>query len=352
MIDTSKWKEFKLADIGFQNYHGVRQKKVDRTEGDTPLLTAGKENQGVASYIGNPSSVYADSITVDMFGNSFFHKGEYAGDDNIYFFVNDEISDKAKRFIAAVLNADNTKKYAFKDQFRQPQADSLVVYLPVASDNQPDWLYIEDYMAKIELAAENNLQSLLQTKETRKSIKTTEWKEYRAADLFEINKGKRLTSADRTVEGNTPYIGALNHDNGLFQYIIQDPIFHGNSITVNYNATIGQAYYQEDDYWATDDVNVWYFRPENKHVFTRNIALFICTIIIELGKSYAYTDKWKLEDMQNAKLRLPSTPCGSPDWDYMDAYMETVLTMTSKKLDILTSSSNKQENADNTTSIR
>ena len=149
MIDTSTWKEFKMSDIGFKNYHGIRQKQSDRTEGSIPLLTAGKENQGVAAYIGNPASTYIDSITVDMFGNSFFHKGEYAGDDNVYFFINGEISDDAKIFVASIINTDNTRKYAFKDQFRQPQADTLSVYLPATSDGQPDWQYMESYMKAV-----------------------------------------------------------------------------------------------------------------------------------------------------------------------------------------------------------
>ena len=35
------------------------------------------------------------------------------------------------------------------------------------------------------------------------------WKEYRLGDLFDIKKGKRLTSEDQT-EGSTPYIGAID----------------------------------------------------------------------------------------------------------------------------------------------
>lgn len=149
MIDTNNWKEFKMSDLGFTNHHGVRQTKAKRKDGDIPLLTAGKENQGVASYIDNAPSTYKDAITVDMFGNSFFHKGIYAGDDNIYFFVNDELSDYSKIFISSVLNTVNTKIYAFKEQFRQPQANALTVTLPSTPEGQPDWNYIENYMKEI-----------------------------------------------------------------------------------------------------------------------------------------------------------------------------------------------------------
>ena len=160
LIDTSTWKEFNMSDIGFTNYHGIRQTKADRKDGNIPLLTAGKENQGVASYISNAPSVYIDAITVDMFGNSFFHKGNYAGDDNVYFFINDNISDDAKLFIAALLNTNNSKIYTYKEQFRQPQANTLSIYLPATSTGEPDWPYIENYMKNIMNKSEQIISNL------------------------------------------------------------------------------------------------------------------------------------------------------------------------------------------------
>ena len=159
-IDISGWGKFKLSDIGFTNYHGVRQTKANRQNGDIPLLTAGKENQGVASYISNAPYIYTDAITVDMFGNSFFHKGNYTGDDNIYFFINNNISDNVKLFIASILNTYNSKVYAYKEQFRQPQADALSALLPTTFNGEPDWEYMENYMKKIMEESEQTISEL------------------------------------------------------------------------------------------------------------------------------------------------------------------------------------------------
>ena len=148
VIDINNWKEYKLTDIGFTIYHGERQRQADRIDGNVPLLTARKENQGVAAYISNPLCIYKDPITVDMFGNCFYHKGSYAGDDNIYFFVNPTLSDNIKLFISGVINTRNSILYNFKTQFRQPNANKLTVLLP-QKNSQPDWLFMDEYMGKI-----------------------------------------------------------------------------------------------------------------------------------------------------------------------------------------------------------
>lgn len=135
----------------FNVFHGCRLTKQNRIPGNIPLLTAGEQNQGVAGYIGNAEmACYKDPITVDMFGNCFFHSGLFTGDDNIYFFVNDSISDDTKLYIAAVIEKQTKEQYSYAKQFRQPMADSLTVPLPVTSSGDLDYDYMEHYIRAIE----------------------------------------------------------------------------------------------------------------------------------------------------------------------------------------------------------
>ena len=93
-------------------------------------------------------------------------------------------------------------------------------------------------------------------------IDTSTWKWFQLGGddgLFDIRKGKRLTSEDQT-EGNTPYIGAIDSNNGVSNYIGQEPIHEGNTISLSYNGSVGEAFYQPLPYWATDDVNALYLR--------------------------------------------------------------------------------------------
>lgn len=148
------------------------------------------------------------------------------------------------------------------------------------------------------------------------------WKEFVVGDYFEVKKGKRLTSEDQT-EGNTLYIGAIDSNNGVANKIGQEPIHEGNTISLSYNGSVGEAFYQPEPFWATDDVNVLYFRPENGVQFNKYIALFVCAVLRQEKYRYSYGRKWVLENMKTTVIKLPAKG-EKPDWAFMESYMKSL----------------------------
>jgi type I restriction enzyme M protein len=146
------------------------------------------------------------------------------------------------------------------------------------------------------------------------------WKEFKLSDLFDIKKGKRLTKANQT-EGSTPYIGAIDSNNGVSGYIGQSAIHAGGTISVNYNGSVAEAFYQPESFWATDDVNVLYPRGFQ---LTPEIALFVCAIIRMEKYRFNYGRKWHLERMRDSIIKLPATKAGEPDWDFMKGYIKSL----------------------------
>ena len=157
----------------------------------------------------------------------------------------------------------------------------------------------------------------------------SEWKDFLIGDLFDVVKGTRLTKADMN-EGKIKFVGSSALNNGETARISNDEHLHpANTISVCYNGSVGETFYQEEKYWASDDVNVLY--PKFK--LTRNIALFLCPIIKVVGQKYAFIDKWKQDDMVNTTIKLPAITRGSPDWEYMDSYMKQIIEESEKKMD-------------------
>lgn len=146
------------------------------------------------------------------------------------------------------------------------------------------------------------------------------WKKYRLDDIFDIRKGKRLTAEDQ-IDGITPYIGAIDSNNGISNYIEQEPIHQGNTISLSYNGSVGEAFYQPKPFWATDDVNVLYFRKENGVDFNEYIGLFICTVLKQEKYRYCYGRKWVLDSMKETVIELPSKS-DLPDWQFMEDYIK------------------------------
>ena len=154
------------------------------------------------------------------------------------------------------------------------------------------------------------------------NLEMEKWKEYRLGDLFEIKKGKRLNAEDQT-GGNTPYIGAIDSNNGIANYIGQAPIHSGNTISLSYDGSIGEAFYQKNPFWCTDAVNVLYFKEDNNYLFNEHIALFICTVLRQEKYRYCYGRKWVLESMNETRIKLP-TKNDTPDWGWMETYIKSL----------------------------
>ena len=163
------------------------------------------------------------------------------------------------------------------------------------------------------------------------------WKEFEMGRLFDIKKGKRLTTADQE-EGDNNYIGAIDSNNGVANHIGQKPIHSANTISLSYNGSVGEAFYQSEPYWATDDVNVLYSYYEQ---FNKYIGLFMVAVIRQEKYKFSYGRKWTLDNMNKTRINLPiqhnadGTPFIDadkkysddgyiPDWKFMEDYIKSL----------------------------
>lgn len=109
----------------------------------------------------------------------------------------------------------------------------------------------------------------------------------------------------------------------MANYIGQEAIHEGNAISLSYNGSVGEAFYQPNPFWATDDVNVLYFKDENGINFNKYIALFICAVLIQEKYRYSYGRKWVLENMRSTVIKLPAYQ-GKPDFNFMENYIKSL----------------------------
>lgn len=194
------------------------------------------------------------------------------------------------------------------------QANRTLKYLNLpAPEDIPSWVHTANpdaYQGVRVSACEGGTSALA----------VSNWKAFLLRDLFTIRKGQRLTKANM-LPGTMPYIGASDTSNGVTAYIGQDPIHRGGTISVSYNGSVAEAFYQPVDYWATDDVNVLY--PKG-FTLTPATALFICTIIRMEKYRFNYGRKWHLERMRDSIIKLPVTENGTPDWAFIEQYIKTL----------------------------
>lgn len=154
-------------------------------------------------------------------------------------------------------------------------------------------------------------------------LNTNQWENFRLGGvdgLFKISKGSRLTKADQR-DGRINYVGASAFNNGITNHIgNDDQLCEAGTISVCYNGSIGEAFYQDESYWATDDVNVLIPRFR----LTPYIAIFIATVIKNESIKYAFNNKWTKELMERSEIALPAKADGTPDFDFMERYIKSL----------------------------
>lgn len=164
-----------------------------------------------------------------------------------------------------------------------------------------------------------NLMTKPNTKKQLPQLGISDWKWFSYNEIFTIKKGKRLTKADM-IDGSYNYIGATDSNNGITASIGNtDHIHSGNKISVSYNGSIAEAFYQADPFWATDDVNVISLKGHKLNVY---LAMFLITLIKREKYRFNYGRKWDKELMLTSQIKLPVTDKGIPNWQFMENYIK------------------------------
>ena len=145
------------------------------------------------------------------------------------------------------------------------------------------------------------------------------WQYFALDKLFELKKGKRITKI-ASKPGSTPFVSSIDGNNGISRYISEHPIHDGNTISVNYDGSVAEAYYQPDPYWALDSVNVLYPKFE----MTPSIGLFFAAVIRNEKYRFNYGRKWHLERMKGSRIKLPTTSKGEVDFEWIEKFMNDI----------------------------
>jgi hypothetical protein len=147
-----------------------------------------------------------------------------------------------------------------------------------------------------------------------------QWKWFCYDELFAIERGRGPRRKDLSSDGETPFITSTDSSNGLTGFTTMEPCHQGNTIGVNRNGSVGEAFYQPIPFCSTEDVHIFIPKfPMNAHV-----ALFLVTLIRRERYRFSYGRKWGLERMKVSKIKLPVTSKGKPDWEYMERFMKTL----------------------------
>ena len=150
--DKIAFTEFSFKNIFDKILQGRRLKKEDQITGDIPFVMAGTTNTGIAKYISNPVAKFPkNSITIDIFGNTFYRNYDFgAGDDTGVYWNSEKVySDKTMLYLTSSISKLISGKFDFGNKLRSSQSIDFKVQLPT-QNNKPDYALMETFITAIQ----------------------------------------------------------------------------------------------------------------------------------------------------------------------------------------------------------
>lgn len=153
------------------------------------------------------------------------------------------------------------------------------------------------------------------------NLKNKKWSAFTIDKLFKIEKVKGLPTENYKM-GRIPYISTATLNNGLIAFISTN----GNDISkkncISVDPIRGISFYQPFNFvgrgFSGASINLLYNNKINRYN-----ALFICKAIEKTSKTKAsYGYLFNSERLSKAKIFLPITNKGEPDYKFMEEYIK------------------------------
>ena len=165
------------------------------------------------------------------------------------------------------------------------------------------------------------------------------WTKFALEDIFVLKGGFYNKKPEHSKAGKIPFLASTECNNGVTElYDISDiegwdkvgnvdctldkKMYEGNSIAVTVNGSVCNAFYQSEPFTCSHDITVLYLKQYKLNVY---IAMFLCTIIEQDKCKWSYGRKpHDVKKFGKSVIKLPSTPEGEPDWQFMEDYIKSL----------------------------
>ena len=310
---------------------------------------AGITSSGVVNYISNPvASFPANSITVDIFGNTFYRSYAFgAGDDTgVYWNDSVEYSESVMMFFAVAMQRALNGKFSYGKKLRSSQSHHFKMQLP-EKDGNIDFEFMESFIAELEAQRIAELEAYLKVsgfnncelsdEELKALQKFTElghddWGTYTVGSLFEKVATKKLPYKAKelpkqpTDDCVLPCLTSSFQNQGLNYYAPKaGATVINNVISLPSNSDVYRAYYQSRDFTVlSDSYAIQWKLAGNKPTPNQYLFMVMCINKVTDLPIYSYKNKlggWNV--VKHKEIKLPEKD-GRLDFAFMDTFISAI----------------------------
>ncbi|WP_120884614.1 restriction endonuclease subunit S [Helicobacter pylori] len=358
-LNAIKWGEFSYETIyELQKTTKLLSKKDCVENGKIPLFTSDSKNNGIVGYVNcEPSYKLKNNQCMVVFGDHTrtfnIAKNDFCIADNV------KVLKLIKNFSIRILLFINTmwgKKIIDKGYARHWSLAKIAkIQLPLKPTAKTqtledvDFDFMEKFIAELEQCRLAELEAYLKATGLENTTLSNEeenalnvfngnnsntpcgltWQSFKLGDLFEMERGTRLTKANR-IKGTRPLATAGYENYGVAEYISNhdQKVFKGNTITIDMFAN---AFYRYSEYSADDNILV--LTPK----FTMSYRIGLCVtarINAVLKAKFSYGKQYRQKDFNVTIISLPLKPTANTqtlddiDFNFMHTLINALMKQT------------------------
>lgn len=353
-IDISNWHKFKIDNL----FEKITTKKLPykatqlphhATEDNLiPLVTASVEHQGRSVYAPKTKdiTVLSNCLTISANGYSgttFYQDKPFSILQDAYAIqvkssINENVSKYEYCFLASVIG----KRLQQNDWINKATwnvVKAKEIRLPVTESDEPDWQYMDEYIAKLATQAHTNISLLRQQQKKAPTVNIDRWKEFKISDIYPIIQHPRTRSKKDYEQGSMPFIASGSTNNGIDCYLEpKDKNDYEKADCLTVSPVDGSCFYQSKPFLARGGGGSSILILRSKSKLNEAVHIFLATIITrKLKESYSFNTMGNSKSIANVKIKLPVTESDEPDWQYMDNYISSILQAQKERVARLTS---------------
>lgn len=325
-----KWEKFKVSHV-FKTSNSIPYHREDLEFTDNqgiPYVTRTSISNGLDGFAIKHSNLSINPKNVISFGaeTAIFYSQpfEFITGNKMYYCSkkdNSQLSIEECLFIQQIFNSSiKGTGYGYGLGLTGSRFSNRFILLPVDDNKEPHWKYMKQFI--INIMKQINIPNLQKIRPTRIKLNSVDWKEFRISDVMDVLSGVRLTTSDMTT-GDIPFIGATDSNNGITNWTSDtNASTDSNVLGVNYNGSVGETFYHP--YTATFSDDVKRLKIKEYNVQSKEVYLFIKTMILQQKEKYAYGYKFNGNRMKAQKIMLPITKDKDINWQFMEDYIKSI----------------------------
>ena len=344
-IDITEWKEFEIRELfltendskKFQVPTGASIPKRYLRDGQTPRISATNINNGILGYFEDVSEnknyrCFENFISVSFLGTIFYHDYKASLDMKIHCLkLKDKELNKYIAFYLISVIRKVIQETEYKDQLSSTVLPYIKIKLPVDKNTNPNWEYMENFIKRLEIRERESTSNLTSYLNRAKPIKINieNFRRFNLYDdnLFEIFSGNKLDKKNMTeIKPTINFVGRSNLNNGItskVDRIVNIEAYEAGDMTLALGGHyLGSCFIQKEPFYTSQNVNV--LRAKSNISF--NCKMFIATMIFKESQLYykAFENELNRHIKKDFSILLPVKSDNTPDWDYMEKYIENI----------------------------